>query len=97
MPQADDLISALDGEWRFELFPEGAEQPSFTGQRTYKRLMLDHPSLSWLEKFDGRDVVVAGVMGYDPEKSQFYELGIPNVGGSDYWIGELQEDGASIE
>lgn len=91
------LIAILEGEWRFELFLGDAKEPTATGKRTFRRLIEDHSSLSWFEEFDGRDVVVSGVLGYDVEKRRFYELGIPSVGAVDFWIGTLGPDGASID
>jgi hypothetical protein len=94
---AESLLALLEGDWRFELFAGDAREPTATGKRTFRRLIEDHPSLTWLEEFDGRDVVVSGILGYDAEKARFYELGVPSVGAVDFWIGTLGPDGASID
>lgn len=52
--------------------------------------------LAWSETFDGRDLVLAGVLGYDPSTGRFYEVGSPSTGPVDSWVGEMGPDGRSV-
>ena len=94
---AEAFLDTLEGEWTFELFREGADQPSLRGVRSYRRAPASHPSLFWTESFDGREVTIAGSLGFDPSDGRFYEFGAPSEGAPELWSGTLSEDGSSIE
>ena len=89
---ANALLSALEGEWQFELVRSGASTPSVTGSRTYVRGLARHPSLFWTETFDDREVAVTGVVGFDGSSERLYEIGSATGGPVEQLVGTVGDD-----
>ena len=94
--EAVALLYSLRGRWEFTLTPHKSSRPTTSGVRVFSVLVAGHPSLTWTEEFDGSELILGGVLGYDMSRSRFYEIGSPSTGPVDYWIGQLSEDGREI-
>ena len=94
--KAEAFLHTLPGTWCFELFPHRKTEPTRTGKRVFERVIDGHPLLTWTEVFDGLDILIAGVLGYDPAGDRFFEIGSPTSGPVDYWLGEFDKAGDNI-
>ena len=69
-----ELVAALAGSWKFELYQRGGSNPVLVGEREM-RLLQDSTKLVWTEVIRGRADTGSGVLGYNPTNRSYYLLG----------------------
>jgi hypothetical protein len=71
---SQDLVAALAGSWKLELYQRGDSSPVLVGRRDM-RLLQDSTKLLWTEVLRGRADTGSGVLGYNPTNRSYYLLG----------------------
>jgi len=74
VPRPQELLLALAGAWRFEMYSRGSTRAVESGQREM-RLLDDSVKLTWTEHFGDRSDVGTGILGYNATIDTFYLLG----------------------
>ena len=91
---AADLLSELEGTWTFQVFRRDSTVAG-SGHRTFRTLTPTGLTLVWTEEFDS-GLQLGGLLGYDPERHRFWEVGVAPDAPTDMWSGQVSADGRTI-